>query len=416
MSLKIAPAVALAVVASSIMAIEGCPFQGKAGIDYCHSNQRRNRKIMASKLGLRLHIYFIAGLLVLAVAAPVSAAEVTVGANIVNPYAFSAQEQDAMLSELKRDGVRVIRVSITLDDKGVAFAERAWKAGLKIEWLIFRFGGYEPGGRPLSAADPEQFRNTFGPILSRLEDNGVTFAAFELGNEFNLAGYNSEFPRPGRGMVYGLKDLEDDPVAQQVARGYLQYLKVLAVLKDLRDHSKLNQHTPVMTAGLAVYETDEGQMPGSKTDLVSVNATLEYMRAHGLDELVDAYAVHVYPRGNGPGDAAAAAARREKLAKYVLKQCRPAGSPQGKPCWLTEWGFNNTDMRCPTNDSSRALLVREMMGNFRPYVQDGRLIGLMSYAWNDLPAPKFPPSAYTLYRCGAPTESGRLTVDAGLLK
>jgi hypothetical protein len=188
-----------------------------------------------------------------------------------------------MLAELKKDGPRLIRASITLDDKGVDFAERATEAGLKIDWLIFRFGGYEPGGKPLSAADPEQFRNTFGSTLARAEAKGVTFAAFELGNEINLNGYNSEFPRAGRGVVFGLKDLEHDPEAQQVGKGYLQYLKILAVLKDLRNHSKLNQRTPVMTGGLAVYEIDDGPMPGSKTDLVSVNATLEYLRANGLD-------------------------------------------------------------------------------------------------------------------------------------
>ena len=351
----------------------------------------------------------------LLIAGPVHA-EVLLGTNIVNPYAFTPPEQDAMLAELKKDGPRLIRASITLDDKGVDFAERATKAGLKIDWLIFRFGGYEPGGKPLSAADPEQFRNTFGSTLARAEAKGVTFAAFELGNEINLNGYNSEFPRPGRGVVFGLKDLEHDPEAQQVGKGYLQYLKILAVLKDLRNHSKLNQRTPVMTGGLAVYEIDDGPMPGSKTDLVSVNATLEYLRANGLDEVVDAYAIHVYPRGNGPGDPAAAAERRAKLAKYVLTECRPVGSLHGKPCWLTEWGFNNTDLSCPCNDAARSMLVREMMGSFRPYANDGRLVGLISYAWNDLPVPRFPRSPYTLYRCGVPTESGRLSVDSTLLE
>jgi hypothetical protein len=347
---------------------------------------------------------------------PALADDVAVGTNIVNPYPLSIAEQDAMLKEMKSAGVRVIRASITLDDKGVDFAERVSKLNIKIEWLIFRFGGYEPGGRPLSAADPEQFRKSFAPILAKLEERGITLAAFELGNEFNLAGYNSEFPRPSKGMVFGLKDLEHDPEAQQVAKGYLQYLKVLAVLKELRDHSKLNQHTPILTGGLAVYETDDGPLPkGTNTDLVSVNATLEYMRAHGLDKLVDAYAVHVYPRGNGPGDSAAATARREDLAKYVLKECRPAGSPDGKPCWLTEWGFNNTDVKCPINDANRTLLVREMMNNYRPYVRDGRLAGLLSYAWNDVPGTKNL-SPLTLYRCGALTESGKSSIDLGLLE
>ena len=46
-----------------------------------------------------------------------------------------------------------------------------------------------------------------------------------------------------------------DPEGQQIAKGLLQYVKSLAVLKDNRDHSKLNQHTPILSAGLADLET-----------------------------------------------------------------------------------------------------------------------------------------------------------------
>ena len=341
---------------------------------------------------------------------------VMVGTNIVNPYALSDTEQNVMLSQMKADGVRTLRVSITLDYKGVAFAERVARYGIKMDWLIYRFGGFAPGGKPLSAADPEDFRRTISPVLAALEQKGITLASFELGNEFNLAGYNSEFPRPAKGYIFGLNDLTHNPEAQQVAKGYLQYLKVLSVLKDIRNHSKLNQHTPILTGGLAAYENDDGPLPkGTNTDLVSTNATLEYLRAHGLDDLVDAYAVHVYPRGNAPGDPAAAAARRDGLAKYVLKECRAAGATGGKPCWLTEWGFNNADANCPINDASRTSLVREMMGNLRPYVQDGRLVGLFSYAWNDVPGAKTV-SPLTLFRCGSLTQSGKLSIDSTLLR
>lgn len=46
-------------------------------------------------------------------------------------------------------------------------------------------------------------------------------------------------------------DLINDPEGQQIAKGLLQYVKSLAVLKDNRDHSKLNQHTPILSAGAA---------------------------------------------------------------------------------------------------------------------------------------------------------------------
>jgi hypothetical protein len=56
-----------------------------------------------------------------------------------------------------------------------------------------------------------------------------------------------------------------------------------------------------------------------------------------------------------------------------------------------------------------------MMNNCRPYVRDGRLPGLFSYAWNDGPGTKNL-SPLTLYRCAALMESGKLPIDARLIE
>jgi hypothetical protein len=338
-----------------------------------------------------------------------------IGVNVINPYVLSVADQDAMLAEIHGTGVRVIRASITLDAKGVDFAERAWKHGLSIEWLIYHFGGYDPfGQKPLSAADPEQFRKTFMPILEALEAKGITLAAFELGNEINLSGTNPEFiPRQGNARQLSLDDLDRDPEGRQVAKGFLQYLKVLAALKDVRDHSKLNRRTPITTAGLGTYDQNDGPMPKwAKGDVVGINTTLRYMRAHGLDTLVDAYGIHVYP-DNHEG-AAISAARKAKLDKYDLAECRPPGSSAGKPCWVTEWGLNNGATNCPLDDTSRARVTREMMGDFAPYARRGSLAGLVYFAWTGTPGS--PPLSSALWRCGALSESGRAALDAALLK
>jgi len=59
-----------------------------------------------------------------------------------------------------------------------------------------------------------------------------------------MAAFNPEFPLPGEGKQFGLDDIYHDPEAQQIAKGYLQYLKVLAVLKDIRDHSNSTNTPP----------------------------------------------------------------------------------------------------------------------------------------------------------------------------
>jgi hypothetical protein len=66
-------------------------------------------------------------------------------------------------------------------------------------------------------------------------------------------------------------------------------------------------------------------------------------------------------------------------------------------------------------DSNRTLLVREIMNQFRPHVRDGRLVGLLAYARDDVPGTKSP-SPLTLFRCGALTNGGKMSIDASLLK
>jgi len=86
----------------------------------------------------------------------------------------------------------------------------------------------------------------FQELIGKLEVGGAMLAGLELENEINMVGSNPDFWLPGEGRVLGLADLSHDPEGQQVAKGYLQYLKVLAVLKQARDNSKLNTHTPLL--------------------------------------------------------------------------------------------------------------------------------------------------------------------------
>jgi hypothetical protein len=47
--------------------------------------------------------------------------------------------------------------------------------------------------------------------------------------------------------------------------------------------------------------------------------------------------------------------------------------------------------------------MQEMLGNFRPSVQQSRLKGLIYYAWAD--------DKYGIYSCGALNQGGRLALD-----
>jgi hypothetical protein len=347
---------------------------------------------------------------------PAQAVDLLVGVNVVNPLRASVADQNAIIGQLKAAHVRVIRAPLTPDDKGIDFVERVYAQGIKIELQLSPqyppnapSRPYQPeefpnmwGGHPLSYADPKLSRVYFQSFLDKLDANAVVLAGLELGNEINWTAFNAEFPLPGKGINFGLEDLYHDPEGKQIAKGYLQYLKILSELKDVRDHSKLNHHTPIILAGLA-DDGAEGLRPKSKTDSVSINATIQFLRANGLDKLVDAYGIHTYPWESTP------ARRKVHLEKYAVAECHPANSTGGKPCWITEWGISNKDMSCPLDDAARAALVKETMDDFRELAKQGRLGGLVYFAWNTDPwAKKVDP--LSVYRCGILTQGGKLAL------
>ena len=205
-------------------------------------------------------------------------------------------------------------------------------------------------------------------------------------------------------------DLTNDREGRQIALGYLQYIKVLGALKDVRDASVHNAKTPIILAGLVAAE-DGGKLYNTKgEDMVGLAATIGFLREHGVDSLVDAYGIHTYPSSTKPGDPETDAARDAKFASVDLGECRPAGSADGKPCWITEWGFPNADVACSSDDSNRTKLVDEMRADFARAAAQGRLVGAELFSWNSDPWSKTV-DRDSVYRCGRLMESGRVALQ-----
>jgi len=352
-----------------------------------------------------------------------SAQEMVVGVNVVNPMRASLADQNTLLSRLKAAEVRVIRCGISNDDKGIDFAKRAAAQGIRIHLIVGQEYPpdaptrlYQPnefpdmwGGHPLSFADPALSKAAFQRLFDNLDANGIALAGIELGNEINWAAFNPEFPLPGEGKILSLQDLEDDPEGKQIAKGFLQYIKVLVALKDVRDHSRLNRSAPIISAGLVSAKDAEKLYNNKKEDMVSLAATIAFLRAHGLDSLVDAYGVHSYPSPGRPGDPTASAQRAARLDSVDLAECRATGSAGGKPCWITEWGFPNADLSCPAKEAGRTLLIEELRADFAVAAAEHRLAGIDYFSWDSDPwAKQTDPDS--VYRCGALTESGRQAV------
>jgi hypothetical protein len=351
------------------------------------------------------------------------AQSVVVGVNVVNPMRASIADQNAVLAQLQSAQVHVIRCGISNDAKGIDYTKRAAAKGIRIqlglgaEYAVNAPSRpYQPdqfpamwGGHPLSYADPDLSRASYQKLFDALDANGIVLAGIELGNEINWAAFNPEFPLPGEGKILSLADLSHNPEGQQIAKGFLQYLKILAVLKAVRDHSRLNRNTPILSAGMVSAPDGEKLYNNKREDMVSLPATMAFLRTNGLDSLVDGYGIHTYPSTDRPGDPVAALQRAVRFETVDLAPCRAAGQAGGKPCWFTEWGFPNRDFSCPSKDSARALLVQEMRVNFGNAAAEHRLGGITYFAWNSDPWSK-QPDADNIYRCDGQTEAGRLAV------
>jgi hypothetical protein len=344
--------------------------------------------------------------------------KVIVGVNIRGYGGVNEPQQDAKIAQLQGYGVKTIREGFpsVLDERFNRFITTACTHGIGTVAIIYpTLGGTQEhtsgidvaAGRrwrtpALVDADPNGFRRQFTAQLTALEDAGAKLTAFEIGNEFNMVGYNADFPAQNSGRVLGLDDLNNpnDREARQIAAGYLQYIKIMAVVKDVRGHSRLNKTTPIITGGLANVG-----LPGPKSFdnqlATSAADTITFLRQHGIDQFVDGFGVHAYTSG----DPHQTMAQRVTVLETIFHACTSA-----KPCWLTEWAFNNRDQSCPIHDDLRLQLVQAERTTLKHFIEQGRLAASLYYSWDgDFPGQKENMGA--IFRCGALTDAGKLALS-----
>jgi hypothetical protein len=344
--------------------------------------------------------------------------KVIVGVNIRGYGGVGEPQQDSKIAQLQGYGVRIVREGFpsSLDQRFNRFIITAYRHGIGTVAIIYpTLGGTQKhtsaidvaAGRrwrtpALVDADPDGFRKAFTTQLAALEDAGVKLTALEIGNEFNTVGYNADFPAQSSGRVLGLNDLDNpnDTEARRIAAGYLQYIKIMAVVKDVRDHSKLNKTTPIVTGGLANVGLP-GPQSFNRQLATSVTDTIAFLSQHGVDQFVDGYGVHAY----SSGDPHQTIAQRISVLESIFHACTSV-----KPCWLTEWAFNNRDQSCPIHDDVRVQLVQAERVTLRHFVDEGRLAASLYYSWDgDFPGQKENMGA--IFRCDLLTEAGKLALS-----
>lgn len=334
-------------------------------------------------------------------------AKVIVGANVYDEPFISLGQQDLEIQRLAANGVTTIRTGLSA--KSIDFIIRAYQHGIGSIVIVYTDEGstVKSKGRwsqqPLSGADPQAFSAWLKPLVDQLDAAKVPLTALELGNEINTSGYNGDIPDPGTGRVLGLADLNNpnDPEAPAIVAGYRVYLRVMAVLKDLRDQSRVNRTTPILSGTSANWGLPGPKAWDKKTG-VSITDAIEYLRQNGMDKLVDGYAVHDYPSGDPH---APMTARIKELESNIFAACKPGG----KPCWLTEWGIGNADQSCPLNDEKRKQAIAAERTAFEQFIRQRRLAAAIFYDWTGLPGKTADPAG--IFRCGALTDAGKLALS-----
>ncbi|WP_408642486.1 glycoside hydrolase [Sinorhizobium chiapasense] len=338
---------------------------------------------------------------------PDEAPAARIGINRVNLGWQSHGEQERILKDIAASGATDVRLSLSRPvDKSIEALAIASRLGLGIllEIQLANKSYYPESVSPrtgfgriwdihrLSDLDLDRYRKGLREALQRIDALGIRLEAIEPGNEINYAGYNGDlavYRRKGPPTARGIADVKDRLAFE---RGLDKYVRVLEISRDEVRATLHSHNAAIISAGLSDMSAEEADKRGMER--LDPRVFVAALRQHGVDSLVDAYGVHLYPGRKTPAVLAA-------HVKTLLDFCRPAD--QGKPCWVTEWGIANTARSCPIDDRAREGAVRAMRTTLGELMAGGRLAAAYYYDWDTEPA-------YSLWRCGKLSPAGAAAI------
>ncbi|MGE7415069.1 hypothetical protein [Methylobacterium tarhaniae] len=357
------------------------------------------------KASLWIFIYYLCILQVYADESP----KLILGFNQVNMAWRTPDEQSSIVRDLRSAGVTTVRMTLHQPFRSSLEAIKlASESGLKVILSIsLNAASYyspdvtlRPGGRvessyPLSSIDVLKFERHFLDVWRYITNNNVKIYAVEVGNEINWA-FNGDLAADthGGGRVY--RSIVDLPNDGKFLRGLQRYIEIVKNVKKIRDSSGgLNATTPILTAGLARITPEFSAQV--KADAVDPGLTYSLLADLGISQFADAPAMHLYPPSNVSPEV------RSLSIDSTLRDCALSGIL--KPCWITEWGFSNTDRKCPLDDTARTKLVVEILDQFLHKTRQGMLSAAIYFDWSGS-------SSRSVWRCGTITGSGQAIVRA----
>lgn len=332
------------------------------------------------------------------------------GVNRLNLAWLDRAEQERVLQEIADSGATHVRLSLSRPvDKSIEAVDIANRLGLRIllEIQLANKSYYADTVRPrtgfgriwdinrLSELDLDRYRAGLSDALTRMDALGVHLDAVEPGNEINLAGYNGDlavYPKPGQPTPRTVGDLKDRAAFE---KGLDKYIEVLKITRDEVRASSNSSAAAIISTGLSDMSARQADRQGMER--LDPTEVITLLKARGMDKLVDAYGIHIYPARKNPE------AIKSTVAK-LLDFCEP--SDNGRPCWVTEWGIANTARSCPVDDRQREGAMAVMRTIFADLSKAKRLDAAFYYDWDTQ-------QSYRLWRCGALSPAAALAIAPG---
>jgi hypothetical protein len=348
------------------------------------------------------------GVVLVSLAHASETAPVRIGVNRLNLAWLSRSDQERVLGEMAANGITHARLSLSRPvDKSIEALEIANRLGIRIllEIQLTNKSYFPETARPrtgfgriwdvhrLSELDSDRYRIGLRDALHRIDALGIRLEAIEPGNEINFSAYNGDllvYRLPGERTPRSIAELANRAAFEQGLDKYVEALKITREEVRATVHSS---DAAIVSAGLS--DLSAGWADDRGMERLDPHEVIALLRKRGLDSLVDAYGIHVYP-GQKPAPALSNRVRR------VLDFCQT--DIAGRPCWVTEWGIANTARVCPIDDRKREDTVRAVREVFQQLTDEGRLTAAYYYDWDT-------EQSYSLWRCGQLSSAGVLAVS-----
>ena len=332
------------------------------------------------------------------------------GVNRMNLAWRSPAEQQEILGKIAASGVTDVRLSLSRPvDKSIQAVKIASLLGLNIllEIQLSNKSYYRPGLQPrtghdriwdihrLSDLDLQLYRSELVDAFTQIDEAGIRLSAVQPGNEINISPYNGDLRVFPARRVHTARSVEELTNRTAFERGLDNYVEALRVTRQVLDTTVHSREAKLVTAGLSDMRPKTAD--GLGYERLDAAEVIELLRERGIDAIVDAYGIHIYP-GNRIG--AILAARVNDLLDFC-------GSGEiARPCWVTEWGIANKNQKCPVNDSKRETVFQAMRETFADLSETGQLEAVYYYDWDTH-------ERYSIWRCGELSPAGAVALGVG---